>query len=116
MAMERIMNLEKLVNQMKSNFKSFQNEYGQLRVYVKPYTQEIKDDLEMYRTMAYARERMIVTEINGTYMLTSVKSVETYADFLKMMHEELYLWWSKVRQYLGNSQVNTAQPSILATP
>lgn len=104
MAIERIMNLEKLANQMKSNFKSFQNEQGQLRVYVKPYTQEIKDDLEMYRTMAYAAERMIVTELNGTYMLTSVKSVETYADFLKMMHEELYLWWSKVRQYLGNSQ------------
>lgn len=101
MAIERVMTLEKLANEMKTNFQSFKNELGQLRIYVKPYTQEIREDLEMYRTMPYAQERMLVTEMDGTYMLTSVKSVETYADFLKMMHGELYLWWAKVRQYLG---------------
>lgn len=102
MAKERILTLEKLGEDMRNNFGSFLNAEKQLRVYVKPYTKEIRDDLEMYRTMPYAQQTMTVTEENGTYTLTSVKSVESYEDFLKMMHGELYLWWAKVRQYLGN--------------
>lgn len=103
MAVERVMTLEKLMAGMRNEFESFLDEEKRLRIFVKPYTQEIKDDLEMYRTMEYAMQRMIVTEDKGTYTLTSVKSVETFEDFRCMMHGELYLWWSKVRQYLGNT-------------
>ena len=53
---------------------------GRWQVYVKPYTAELKADLEEYRTSKRAAETISVTEKNGTYKITSKNIMHDFRD------------------------------------
>lgn len=98
--MNRAMTPQEFMQELRENFSRFQILSKQLRVYVKPYTMELVNDLEFLKSNKYAGKHINVTEKNGTYCLTSVVVCETYQDFQAMETNQLYLWWTKVKQYV----------------
>lgn len=98
--MNRAMTPQEFMQELCENFSRFQTPSKQLRVYVKPYTMELVSDLEFLKSNKYAGKHITVTEKNGTYCLTSVVVCETYQDFKAMETNQLYLWWTKVKQYV----------------
>ena len=53
---------------------------GRWKVYVKPYTAELKADLEGYRKSKRAAKSIAVTEKDGTYEITSKDIIHDYRD------------------------------------
>lgn len=53
---------------------------GRWSVHVKPYTLEIKEELEAYRKSKYATKGITVTEENGTYCITSTDIMYDFRD------------------------------------
>lgn len=99
--MNRAMTPQEFMQELRKNFSRFQTQDKHLRVYVKPYTMELVSDLEFLKNNNGKKQRVVVTEKDGTYCMTSKAVCETYQDFMLMKDSvELYLWWSKVRQYV----------------
>lgn len=67
-------------NTVNEELKQFQLSDGRWRVYVKPYTAEVKEELETHRTSKHAAKSITVTVKDGTYCITSKEIIRDFRD------------------------------------
>lgn len=68
------------MNNVHEELARFQLSDGRWRMYVKPYTVDLKKELEGHRTCKHAVKSVTVTEENGTYCITSKDIMYDFRD------------------------------------
>lgn len=68
------------VNTVQDELAKFHMADGRWRMYVKPYTMNLKEELEGHRTNKCASQSIMVTENDGTYCITSKDIMHDFRD------------------------------------
>lgn len=93
--MGNVINVSTNKNEKEAAFKAeiarYQLPDGRWRVYIKPYTAEIKEDLEFQKNCVHNKKSMTITEENGTYCFTSNSIYPTFMD-AKMTPWGMLFW------------------------
>ena len=76
---------------------------GRWRLYVKPYTRQLEDELESYRRNQYVADGVSVKEVMGTYVITSKEVMHEFS------HLRGSLWFMLFWRYYCDARYKLAR-------